>query len=215
MIGFRFTPRIRRLATAALAIATIALAARPGRAQSSMDDQTWRHSDNGRTFSMSVRGKVWYTDDDKDFARIEPDGRVMIEEQLRGGPARMIIVTPAPNGGVQRVYLVDGQTRPYDAEAQSWLAGLLPKIARESTAGAVERARRIYAKSGTAGVLDEVEQISSNAVRRIYLTTLLADARLSPSDAARSLRATGQMSSSSEKANLLVAMSDKVQMSDA
>jgi len=190
------------------------LGATPGRSEAQIHDQRWTENDGGRSFSMSVRGKVWFTDDDRDIQRIEPDGRVMIEEDYRGRPGRMIIITPATNGGVQRVYLIDGQPHPYDADAQAWLAGLLPAIVRESGIGAVERARRIYEKKGATGVLDEIDLIKSNSTRRIYLTTLIEGWKLSTSDAARALRATGGMSSNSEKASLLVMASNRVEMSE-
>jgi hypothetical protein len=209
--------RSRRIGGVAplLAATIVALfAAMPAGAQTHYD-QTWNRSENGRSFSMSVRGKLWFTDDDRDIERIEPDGRVIIEERWRGGSDRMIIMTPAPNGGVQRVYLVDGQPHAYDADAQTWLAGLLPSIARESSIGAVERARRIHEKRGVTGVLDEIDLISSNSTRRIYLSTLIQEWKLSPSEAARALRATGAMSSGSEKANMLVMATDRLDLSDA
>ena len=193
----------------------LALGAAPMAAQSRSYDQTWNHRQNGRNFTMSVRGKIWYTEDDRDIERIEPEGRVMLEETWRGGPSRMVIFTPGSNGGVQRVYLLDGQPHAWDAEAQAWLAGLLPSIARESSAGAVERARRIHAKRGVTGVLDEIDLINSNSTRRIYLSTLIQEWKLSGSEAARALRATGAMSSNSEKASLLVSAGDRLPMSDA
>jgi hypothetical protein len=186
----------------------------PNRADAQVHDQRWTRNDDGRSFTMSVRGKVWFTDDDRDIERIEPDGRVMIEEKWRGGPGRMIIITPTPNGGVQRVYLLDGTPHAFDADAQAWLAGLLPAIVRESGVGAVERAKRIYGKKGATGVLDEIELINSNSTRRIYLTTLIENWKLSTSDAARALRATGGMSSNSEKAGLLVAARTRLEMSE-
>ena len=210
----RTPARFASIVVWSLLIASIVIWPAPARAQN-MYDQTWNRSGDGRNFTMSVRGKVWFTEDDRDIERIEPDGRVMIEEKWRGGPSRMIIITPAPNGGVQRVYLLDGQPHAYDADAQTWLAGLLPAIVRESGAGAVERAKRIYSKKGADGVLDEIELINSNSTRRIYLSTLMTEWKLSPSDAARALRATGGMTSNSEKASLLVTAGDRLQMTDA
>jgi hypothetical protein len=209
----RFPGKTMRVTLLCASLAAALLATRAD--AQSMSDQRWSRSDDGRNFTMSVRGKVWFTDDDRDIARIEPDGRVMIEEKWRGGPGRMIILTPVADGSLQRVYLLDGQPHAFDAEAQAWLAGLLPSIVRESGVGAVERARRIYSKKGATGVLDEIELINSNSTRRIYLATLITEWKLSASDAARALRATGGMSSSSEKASLLVTASDRLQMSDA
>jgi hypothetical protein len=201
-------------ATVAAAIAgTLATAVPSARAQSSMEEHRMSRRDDGRTFTLSVRGKVWFTDDDRDVQRIESGGRVLIEEKIRGGPERMLVLMPSGDG-VQRTYLLDGRPHEYDADARTWLASVLPEIVRESGAGAVERARRIFSQRGADGVLDEIELIHSSSTRRIYITTLIAENRLSPPDAARALRAAGAISSSSEKASVLVSAADRLQLSD-
>src|SRR5688500_14037562 len=62
------------------------LGAPPSVVQAQIRAQRWTRNEDGRHFSMSVRGKVWFTDDDRDVERIEPDGRLMLEEKWRGGP---------------------------------------------------------------------------------------------------------------------------------
>ena len=108
------------------------------------------HDDGNRRFELSIRGNVWFTDDDRDIQRLEPGGRLMIEERLRFGSERMIIITAAANGDLQRTFIMDGQARPFDAAAQTWLSALLPEIIRETGVGAVERVKRIYGKRGAA-----------------------------------------------------------------
>jgi len=179
------------------------------------DEHRSTHDDGNRRFELSMRGKVWFTDDDRDIQRLEPGGRLMIEERLRYGSERMIIITAAPNGDLQRTYIMDGQTRAFDATAQAWLSALLPEIIRETGVGAAERVKRIYSKRGAAGVLDEIELIKSSSNRRLYLTTLMNEARLNASEATRALRAAGRISSSSEKAGVLIAAADRLPMSEA
>ena len=208
-----FAPAVmqRALLVGALA-AFLPTIAPPARAQ--WDQYRTSHDDGNRRIELSIRGKIWFTDDDADIQRLEPGGRVLIEERQRFGPERMIIITAADNGDLQRTYLVDGQPRPYDAAAQAWLAGMLPNIIRESGVGAVERVKRIHAQRGVSGVLDEIELIRSSSNRRLYLTTLMSEARLNPAEATRALRAARGISSSSEKAGVLVAAADRLPMSD-
>ena len=173
------------------------------------------HDDGNRRLEMSVRGQIWFTDDDSDVQRLEPGGRLMIEERLRFGADRMIIITANDNGDLQRTFIVDGEARAYDAAARGWLADMLPSIIRESGIGAVERVKRIHSQRGVSGVLQEIELIRSSSNRRLYLTTLFSEARLNATEATRALRAAKAISSSSEKASVLVAAADRLPMSEA
>ena len=202
----------RALIIAALAV-SLPAATPPAHAQ--WNEYRSSHDDGNRRLDMSVRGKIWFTDDDSDIQRLEPGGRLMIEERVRFGPERMIIITASDNGDLQRTYLVDGKAREYDAAAQAWLAGMLPNIIRESGIGAVERVKRIHAQRGVSGVLDEIELIRSSSNRRLYLTTLMSEAKLNASEATRALRAAKTISSSSQKADVLVAAADRLPMNDA
>ena len=194
---------------------TLFVPAVPTPAHAQRDHYRSSHDDGTRRLELSIRGRIWFTDDDADIERLEPGGRVMIEERPRFGPERMIIVTATERGDLQRTYLVDGQVRPYDAAAQAWLGAILPNIIRESGAGAVERVKRIHANRGVSGVLDEIDLIRSSSNRRLYLTTLMSEARLNASEAVRALRAVRAISSSSEKAGVLVAAADRLPMTDA
>lgn len=196
-----------------LLAAALACASTPAHAQ--WNEHHTTHSDGNRRLEMSVRGKIWFTDDDADIQRLEPGGRLMIEERMRFGPERMIIITANDAGELQRTYLVDGRSREFDAAAQAWLAGMLPGIIRESGIGAVERVKRIHAQRGVSGVLDEIELIRSSSNRRLYLTTLMAEAQLKPAEASRALGAARAISSSSEKASVLIAAADRLPMGDA
>jgi hypothetical protein len=204
----------RALLAGALAAAAPALGA-PATAHAQWNEHHSTHDDGNRRLELSMRGKVWFTDDDRDIERLEPGGRLMIEERVRFGPERMLIITGAQNGEPQRTYLVDGQARDFDAAAQTWLHALLPEIIRETGVGAEERVKRIFSQRGVSGVLDEIELIKSSSNRRLYLTTLMTETRLNASEGARALRAAGRISSSSSKADVLVRAADRLPMQDA
>jgi len=210
-----FTLARRTLAFVPLLLAPVALCVPASDAVAQWSEHRSTHDDGNRRFELSTRGKVWFTDDDRDVQQLEPGGRLMIEERVRYGPERMLIITAAANGSLERTYIVDGKTQPFDGAGQAWLSSLLPEIIRETGVGAVERVRRIHAKHGVSGVLDEIDLIRSSSNRRLYLTTLMNEARLNPSEAVRALRAAGKISSSSEKAGVLIAAADKLPMSDA
>ena len=125
------------------AVAAMAIAIPGATALAQWEEHRSTHDNGNRRFELSMRGKIWFSDDDRDIERLEPGGRLMIEERLRFGPERMIIITAAPNGDLQRTFIVDGQSRPFDATAQAWLGTVLPDIIRETGVGAVERVKRI------------------------------------------------------------------------
>jgi hypothetical protein len=170
--------------------------------------------DEGRSLSVSVRGKVWFTDDDRDVARLENRGRLLIEESRDGAPDRILVIAANESGQLQRTYLVDGRAVEYGADAAAWFAGLLPELIRESGVGAEERARRILQRSGAAGLLAEAEQIRSSSTRRRYLTVAFEEGRLTGSDATRAVRAIEPISSSSEKATLLLVAAGRVSLDE-
>ena len=208
-------PGLVRCGFLSVALALGGLASAPATSHAQRDEHRMTRDDGNRRLEISVRGKVWFTDDDRGVERLEPGGRVMIEERQRFGAERMVIITAAPDGALQRTYIHDGESRPFDASAQAWLSGLLPEIIRESGVGAVERVKRIHAARGASGVLDEIELIQSSSNRRLYLTTLMSEARLNAAEATRALRAAGRISSSSEKAGVLIAAADRLPMTDA
>ena len=199
--------RARLLAVAALAAAL----AQPTAAQWSGDYQFHRSND-GRSLSVTVRGRIWFSDDDRDIVRIEDRGRLTIEERRRGFPDRMVVVAAGEDGQLERTYFVDGRRSQYGTAAAAWLSGLLPELIRESGTGAEERAQRILDRNGTDGLLDEVERIRSSSTRRRYLTVLLTDGRLSGSDGTRAMRAIDGISSSSDKATLLLLAAERLSL---
>ena len=214
MMIFRSAVTRRACMAAALMLVPLAITISPSAALAQWNEHRSTHDDGTRRFEMSTRGKVWFTDDDRDIRQLEPGGRLMIDERLRFGPERMLIITAAPNGDMERTYLVDGRTQPFDAAGQAWLSALLPEIIRETGIGAVERVKRIHGQKGVSGVLDEIDLIRSSSNRRLYLTTLMNEARLSGPDAVRAMRAAGKISSSSEKASVLVAAADRLPMNE-
>lgn len=177
---------------------------------------TWRHSHDDRKLSVSLRGEVELSADERSVLRLTPGGRLQVEQSLPGQPERMVIVTAprAESGALEYVYLVSGRVRSWDDDGRSWLARLLPEIARESGMGVEGRVRRIYGSRGAAGVLQEIESIRSTSSRRAHLHALLALAPLSSGEAARALRIVGGISSSSERSRLLRALTDRLNLGD-
>jgi beta-lactamase regulating signal transducer with metallopeptidase domain len=172
-----------------------------------------RTSDANHDFRATVDGKITFRQDESDVATLDPGGTASFEEKQAGVTHRLELA--ARGDKLERRYFVDQHEQPFDAAASAWFAHLLPTLIRESGIGAQDRVRRIYAAGGATRVLDEIDQISSDYVRGIYLKTLMDLATLTPADLDRTLAAAGKMHSDYERRQTLGAIFAKQTFSPA
>jgi hypothetical protein len=162
-----------------------------------------RWQDGFSGMDLEIRGTVAFTDDDSDVKSLSGDGYLRLE-QWSGGPTRVFIVRQAANG-IERLYSVDGMSKPVDNEARAWLAHMLPEVIRESAIDAPERVKRILRQHGPSGVFAEVAKIRSDHSRRVYLENLLEYGSLHADDLREAMRLGRKISSDGEKAGFLIA----------
>src|SRR6185369_12040769 len=91
---------------------------------------TWNNSDGPTKIEVTVENKVEFNEDYSDIAAIPYDGALRIYDS-RGAHARRLVISAAPNGDLRRDYWVDGQARPFDAEARTWFRGVLLEAVRQ------------------------------------------------------------------------------------
>ena len=126
----------------------------------------------GRKLQLKTRGEVRFNAAEDDIAAISDGGSFSIVE-TRDGVKRALTLA-SEDGRIMRVYRVDGDDRPFDAEAKQWLAQTLPDVFRRTGLDAEARARRIHARAGLDGLLDETAQVSSDYARAEYLAAAFA-----------------------------------------
>lgn len=172
------------------------------------DEWTWRHTDNGRGLEARVKGQVEFNSDYSDIKSMAPGGSFRLND-TRGGVAKRFEVELDANGSLQRAYYVDGRLSEFNAEARQWLSGLLIEMVRQGF-DAPARVENLFRQGGAAAVLDEVTRLRSDHVKRVYLTTLLANHRLDSAAAQRVVRQAGrEISSDYEKRNVLVKVAEQ------
>jgi len=165
---------------------------------------TWNNSDEGKKIEVRVENKVEFNEDYSDVANVPDDGELRIYDS-RGAHTFKLVVTAAPNGGLRRDYWVDGQVRPFDAEARAWLRDVLLQAAREGGLDAKNRVGRILRQRGTRGLIDEIAYVKGDYVRRIYFEALLQSPGVSSQDLKAALRnASTTIVGDYERAQLLV-----------
>ncbi len=157
--------------------------------------------------SLDVRldGEVEFTDDDRGIRGISEGGR--LEIRYRDGlQRRRLVVRPDSQGGVRYDYEVRGRDHEFDAEGREWLAGILPRIIRETGIGAEARVARILARDGVAGVLEEIDRIESGSAAVRYCSELREQGELDSAGRGELLRRCSEaIRSSGDKARFLIA----------
>ena len=97
------------------------------------DDDRWetRWSVDGCGGVASITGRVEFYAAGTDVVSIEPGGSLILE--LRGVEGRQrAVIRPAPGGGLERRFWVEGRERPWDDTARAWLARALPELLRRT-----------------------------------------------------------------------------------
>jgi hypothetical protein len=169
---------------------------------------TWKWKENGVGLEVVLRGKVEFTDDYSDITAISPGGSLVIKDE-RGGGIRKIEITQSAGGGLKRSYSFNGEPRPFDTEARAWFTKILFEAVRQAGFDARNRARKILNQSGPNGVLNEISEIKSDYVKRLYFDELLGSGNVDSATARRILsQAARELSSDYEKASVLTKVAE-------
>ena len=168
------------------------------------NEWTWISKNNGRGIEVKVRGRVEFNEDYTDVTGMSSDGRLQIKDS-RSGIERRLEIRRGNSGRLDRSYWVEGQSHPFDREASQWAATVIQELVRQGGLDASKRVRQIYDQRGAGGVLDEISQIRSNYVKRLYFEELLQIGTLDAVYVQRILNQVArEMSSSYEKSRVLM-----------
>ena len=151
---------------------------------------------------INYRGKIAFTDDERDIKSISPGGYFKFSKTTFGN-TRSVLIESSGDGVLTRTYHAGRQEQPYEPEGRKWLADMLPEIIATSGIGAEERVRRIYASKGVNGVLETIDDIDNDHARSIYLGYLMEQPNLAEKDRLTVLEKVTEIGSDHEKANLL------------
>jgi hypothetical protein len=152
---------------------------------------------------INYRGKITFTDDERDIKSISPGGYFKFSKTTFGN-TRSVLIESSSDGTLTRTYHAGRQEQPFEPEGRKWLADVLPEIIATSGIGAEERVRRIYAKKGAAGVLETIDKLENDHAAGIYIGYLMEQPNLSDKELLMVLqRVNEKIGSDHEKANLL------------
>jgi beta-lactamase regulating signal transducer with metallopeptidase domain len=159
------------------------------------------------TVTLSSVGKFEFNGDFTDIASVANGGQVVVEVDY-GARDRRVTFRRGSGGTLERIYKVDGDVRPYDADAKSWFGETLTYLFRRTGFMAEERARWILDTRGIQGLMDELAELSGDYTRRIYYQAAVQSGKLDAAGYERIVTLAGQtISSDYELAELLIAVS--------
>jgi len=156
----------------------------------------------GCSIRFAASGKFSFTEDFTDIASVSSGGYVSVDVDY-GPHDRRVTIKP----GNERIFKIDGDVRPYDAEAKAWLTEVLTYLLRRTGYMAEERARWILDTRGIQGLLDEFGQLQGDYVRRIYYQAAVESGKLDVAGYERLIGLAAQtISSDYELAELLISV---------
>ena len=159
--------------------------------------------------SFDADGKFTFNDDFSDIATLASGGRIVVTVDYGTHDRRLTI--QRKGGDLERVFKVDGDVRPFDAEAKAWFQETLTFLLRRTGFMAEERAQWILNTKGIQGLIDEFGYLSGDYTRRIYYQAAVNSGKLDAAGYERLVTLAGQtISSDYELAELLIDIS-KVQ----
>jgi hypothetical protein len=156
---------------------------------------------------VGIRGGVRYTADFRSIAALPDGGSFIIEEDAEGATRRLEL-TDDGRDGVAVDYRIGREARPFDAEAQSWLADRLLLLYRRTGLAAAERAEWLHRTGGIEALLREAELMQSSSARTATLVYAVQQPGLRDADVVR-LLGSSLPSSSSGRSNILRSIAER------
>jgi hypothetical protein len=170
----------------------------------------WVQQDGDQKRLIEIRGKAEFNDDYTDIQSVTEGGWVIVEERTDRQWFRYE-VRRDPAGQITRAFYANGTARPLDESARSWLNKFVLDAVRQGGLDAEKRVQRILAQRGVAGVLAEINVISSDYAQRRYYEALIKQASLDATALRDVLRQVARdISSDYEQAQLLIGVAPMV-----
>jgi beta-lactamase regulating signal transducer with metallopeptidase domain len=142
----------------------------------------WTVRVTGRNCEIDLRvdGRVDFNPDFTDVAGLSSGGSFRLNV-LRSGVRHELTITER-GGSLVRAWRVDGNERPYDAEAQRWLAAFLIDLDRQTAVGVDTRLPALLRQGGVPAVLKETALMAGDYPRSVYYAKLAKATTLAPSE---------------------------------
>jgi beta-lactamase regulating signal transducer with metallopeptidase domain len=141
---------------------------------------------NCRT-TVAIEGDLEFSDDFRRIVRIPSDSHIRFAVE-RPGERRRLEGRSGEGGQSEYRWWVDGDERPFGADAETWFHDALLDLFRQSGYRAKERAAAILRTGGVDAVLAEVDAMESRYAKSLYLRLTLETGRVTLQEVRRIFR---------------------------
>lgn len=142
---------------------------------------TITHRNSQGRFQLEYEGEIELSDDDKSIKSISRGGYFWIRKTTFGD-RREVMAEPSSDGTINYEYRVGRSRQEWGKEGQDFLANVLIEVIRTTGMGAEGRVERFYKSGGVKAVMQELGNIESDNVSRIYLDVLMDNHELTGKD---------------------------------
>nr|WP_305119246.1 M56 family metallopeptidase [Tahibacter harae] len=177
------------------------------------DVMSVRWSLPGRRVTYQASGAVRFNPQETALESLAAGATASIEEVVDTTSRKVEYRNGAK--GLEATFYLDGKPQPLDAQAEAWLARLLPQLLREAAIDVPARIARLQQRGGNKAVLDEIALIKSDHARGRYLAELLGRHALSAGELDLALAQADRIGSDYEKRQVLSAALDSQQVATA
>lgn len=160
--------------------------------------------ESGLYVKLYADGKFAFNAAEGNLASLAKGDRLEIAVRQHG--TRRRIVFKNDGGAIKHRYYVNGTSRPFDAKARHWLAGILPEILRETALNAKVRIARIRKQGGSKAVLAEIGRIHSGYARSVYIRDFAQSAHLDADVVNRLIKLAAPIDSGYEREQALIGL---------
>lgn len=141
------------------------------------------YSDNSRELSINGHGRFGFNAEETAMVSISNGGYLDITEEA-GGHTRRVRFEEA-GGEVNAEFWLDGAAEPESPAMHAWLGQVIPTFYRATGLDAEARAERIYRRSGSSGVLAEMNLVPGSYSLRSYAVALAGLTELDDAESAQ------------------------------
>lgn len=156
----------------------------------------------GCSIRLETEGEITYNAEFTDVVAISRGGYFEIYDR-GAGDTHKLRIEPGDGNALVREWMVNGETRTYDAAAREWLRRTMETLDKYTDFSDGARLGAIYRERGPNGVIDEVATIESDYAKRSGVARLLKLARLDEAQVGRLIEVTSTMSSDYDRSELL------------
>ena len=149
----------------------------------------------------TLNGHLEFNNDESKILSFPKDS--LFDMTINEGGIKHRILIKSDDSGPSYSYYLNGDVSDFDQTAQNWFASVIPEILRTTGIDAEKRVERISKSRGNASVLDEIELISSDFIKKEYFLYLFKLTDLSEKNLTRVISLSGDIGSDFEQSAVL------------